>query len=151
MKYLSLILILGILFGCSQISLQPSDFAWPIESVLEIDEDGFIQETRFSFSSNVKQLFFAEFNDSTRFRNESMRVIRGTKGYYYFIAAGFKNVYLFTAADGKFNLVNKIFVSEFGLDLPAFNQRKPYVELLEGENHLVYINSDGIKEKNSEK
>ena len=150
MKYLSLILILGILVGCSQLNLQPSDFAWPIESVIEIDEDGFIQETRFSFSSNVKQLYFAEFNDSTRYKNENMRVIRGTKGYYYFIASGFKNVYLFKSEDGKFKFVNKFLVSEFGLDLPAFNQRKPYIELLEGEKHHVYVTSEGLKEKNGE-
>jgi hypothetical protein len=150
MKYFTLIIFTTLIIGCSQINLAPSDFAWPIESVLAINEDGFISENRFSFSTNVKQLFFEEFNDSTSYKNESVRIIRDADGFYYMIANGFKNVYLFTAENGKFNLANKFLVSEFGLDLPAFNQRKPYVELLEGEKHLVFINVDGIKEINSE-
>jgi hypothetical protein len=56
-----------------------------------------------------------------------------------------KNVYLFTADDGKLLLYNKFLVSEFGLDLPAFNQRKPFIEVLDGEVRVVFLNSDGIK------
>lgn len=143
MKYF-ILLSFSILFGCSQITLEPTDFAWPIETVLDIDDEGFITESRYSISTNVIDLFYAETNDSTSYRNESVRVIRDTKGYYYMIASGFKNVYQFSASDGKFVLSNKIFVSEFGLDLPAFNQRKPNIELLEGEKHLVFIDSNGI-------
>ncbi len=40
---------------------------------------------------------------------------------------------LFTVTDGKLVLKSKNLVSEFGLDLPAFNQRKPYIEILDGE------------------
>jgi len=144
MKYLILVSFC-FLISCAQITLEPSDFAWPIETVLNIDEKGFINESRYSISTNVIDLFYAETNDSTSFKNESVRLIRDTKGYYYMIASGFKNVYLFSANDGKFVLTNKFFVSEFGLDLPAFNQRKPNIELLEGEKHLVFIDSNGIK------
>ena len=42
-------------------------------------------------------------------------------------------------------LKSSFFVSEFGLDLPAFNQRKPYIEVLDGEVKVVFLNSEGIK------
>lgn len=147
MKKIILLFIISIFAGCSSIILEPADFAWPIESVMETNENGLIQENRYSFSVNVKPLFFTEFNDSTNFKSESMRVIRGEKGYYYMIASGFKNVYLFYVDDGQMILRDVIFVSEFGVDLPAFNQRNPYIELLEGEESLLFLSSNGIKEK----
>jgi len=147
MKKLFLLIIISLITGCSGIILEPADFSWPIESVMETNDKGFIQDSRYSFSVNVKPLFFAERNDSSSFKKESVRVIRGTKGYYYMIASGFKNVYLFNVDNGQMLVKDVIFVSEFGVDLPAFNQRNPYVELLEGESTLLFLNSDGIKGK----
>lgn len=145
MKYFLTILISAVIFGCTQLTLEPSDFAWPIESVLSINENGLVQEERYSFSTNVKSLFFVEKNDSNAYLNETVRIIRGTEGYYYITANEFKNVYLFKADNGNFIEYDRIFISEFGLDLPAFNQRKPFIELLDGEQHVAYLNSDGIK------
>ena len=147
MKNLFFLLIIVFAAGCAQLVLQPSNFAWPIESVLDVDEDGVISDSRYSFSTNVKQLYFAENNDSTSYKKESVRIIRDTKGYYFLIGSGFKNVYVFSANDGALVLHNQILVSDFGLELPAFNQRTPYIELLEGEEHLLFLNSDSIKEK----
>jgi hypothetical protein len=143
----SVIFIFGLILfsACASLILEPSDFAWPIETVLNIDDHGTIREDRYSFSTNVKQLFITETGDSTSYMNSTVRVIRDEKGYYFLISNGFKNVYIFNADDGRFVLINKVEVSEFGLDLPAFNQRKPYIEILEGEQHLAFINSNGIK------
>ena len=147
-KYISAIL-LTFLLGCSQIVLEPTDFAWPIETVLDVRDDGTISEERYSLTTNVKAMFFAEKNDSSAYKKESVRVIRDTKGFYFMVASGFKNVYVFRATNGTLSLENKINVSEFPLDLPAFNQRAPYIELLEGEEHVAFLNSEGIKgEKN---
>ena len=145
MKNLKIILFLFLAVGCSQLTLEPSDFSWPIESVLDVDDNGNIHENRYSFSTNVKSLFFSETNDSSGYLNTSVRVIRDEKGIYYFTSNSFKNVYLFTVSDGKLVLKAKHLASEFGLDLPAFNQRKPYIEILDGEKHMMFINSDGIK------
>jgi hypothetical protein len=145
MKFLSMILVLIMLAGCAQLTLEPADFAWPIETVLDVDDDGFIHESRYSISTNVKPIFTTEMNDSTSYLKSSVRLIRDIKGYYYIAANGFKNVYLFNAVDGKLVLHNKFLISEFGLDLPAFNQRKPYIELLDGEEHVVFLSPDGIK------
>ena len=145
MKYFLTIIVSALIIGCTQLTLEPSDFAWPIESVLSVNENGFVQEERYSFSTNVKALFFIEKNDSNAYSNETVRIIRGTEGYYYVTANEFKNVYIFAADGGRFVQVDQIFISEFGLDLPAFNQRKPFIELLDGEKHVAYLKSDGIK------
>lgn len=145
MKKLNFMLFLLFAVGCSQLTLEPSDFSWPIETVLDVDENGNINENRYSFSTNVKSLFLAETNDSTAYINASVRIIRDEKGLYYITSNGFKNVYLFTVSDGKMALYSKYLVSEFGLDLPAFNQRKPYIEVLDGEEHILFLNSDGLK------
>lgn len=145
MKSLYFLIILALSIGCSQLTLEPADFAWPIETVLDVDDEGFIQESRYSFSAYVSPLFIAETQDSSAFKNSSVRIIRDQDGYYYMTSSGFTNVYLFAADDGKLVLYKKLFVSEFGLELPAFNQRKPYIELLDGEQHKVFLSSEGIK------
>jgi hypothetical protein len=148
MKKIVFFLAITILTGCAGIILKPVDFAWPIESVLETNKNGIITENRYSFSINVKPLFFEETKDSLHINKKTVRIIRDEKGYYYFIAPGFKNVYVFNVNDGEMTLHNKILVSELGVDLPAFNQRKPYIELLEGETHLHFLTSEGTKGTN---
>lgn len=150
MKNLILVLILLIAVGCSQLTLEPSDFSWPIESVLEVNDEGNVIENRYSFTTNVNALFLEETADSSSYLNSSVRIIRDERGFYYLTANSFKNVYVFNVNDGKMILHQKILISEFGLDLPAFNQRKPYIELLDGEQHVMFINSNGIQENNSE-
>ncbi len=145
------LLITAIIPGCASVILEPADFSWPVESVLTVDENGNVQENRYSFTVNVKPLFQAEIQDTVNLQMETVRIIRGTKGYYYLIAPTFKNVYVFNVDDGRMVLTTRIFVSETGLELPAFNQRKPYIELLDGNKHLYFIDSYGIKESESEK
>ena len=145
MKYSVLILAIIISSACMQLTLEPSDFAWPIETVLNVDNEGIIEESRYSFTSNVKNLFIEETTDSLSYMNAEVRLIRDHKGYYFMTSNGFKNVYIFNVNNGNFELHNKVPVSEFGLDLPAFNQRKPFIEVLDGEEHVAYLNSEGIK------
>ena len=147
MNKIIFLLVITMFTGCAGIVLKPVDFAWPIESVLETNKKGIVNENRYSFSINVKPLFFAEAQDSIHINKKTVRIIRDEKGYYYFVAPGFKNVYIFTVDNGEMTLHNKILVSELGVDLPAFNQRKPYIELLEGESHLYFLTSEGIKGK----
>ena len=58
------IILSFILAGCSSLMLKPGDFAWPIESTLNVDTQGFVQSERYSFSLNVKELLFSETQDS---------------------------------------------------------------------------------------
>ncbi len=145
-KYIML-LPLFLLSACSTLMLQPADFAWPVESVLKVDNNGFVQEPRFSFSFNTKDLFFQETGDSLGYQNKELRIIRDTKGYYFITAGSFKNVYVFNADDGALKLNNKIVISDStGIENPAFNQRSPYIEF-DYNNKKINLTNEGIKEE----
>lgn len=145
MKLLISITLFSILIisACSALKLEPANFAWPIESVLEVDDEGFVKEERYIIEFNTKELFFEEFQDSSFYMDKSIRMIRNYKGYYFITAKEFKNVYVFSVDDGKLILDEKILIDELRLTDPAFNQRNPYIELLDGENKYRLL-KDGI-------
>ncbi len=143
-------LIITMLFlitaaACSVLTLQPANFGWPIESVLPVDENGKVVEDRYSIEVNTVGLFFEEFQDSLSYKGKKINLIRDTQGFYFLTSNNFKNVYVFKAEEGKMILENKIFISEFGLQTPAFNQRNPYIELIDGSNkmNLTYKGVEG--------
>lgn len=150
MKLLKSALFVLILFlpACSGIVLEPSDFAWPVESVIKVNDDGTIEEKRYSLSFDAKNLFLAETGDSLAYLDRELRIIRDQKGYYYMTAERFKNIYVFNVSDGKFSLSTKIEIAgeeQPGLTKPAFNQRPPFIELLNGDQKIM-ISNEGIKE-----
>ncbi|HSW54859.1 MAG TPA: hypothetical protein VLH59_07205 [Ignavibacteriaceae bacterium] len=140
--FLFLILITA---ACSVLTLQPANFGWPIESVLPVDDEGKVTEDRYSIEINTVRLFFEEFQDSLSYKGKEVRMIRDNQGFYFMTASDFKNVYVFKADEGKLVQENKIFISEFGLKTPAFNQRDPYIELVDGTNkmNLTYKGVEG--------
>ena len=140
----SLLLILFIA-ACSVLTLQPANFAWPLESILPVDDNGKVTEDRYSVEVNTVGLFFEEFQDSLSYKGKEIRMIRDNQGFYFMTASNFKNVYVFKADEGKLVQENKIFISEFGLQTPAFNQRDSYVELVDGTNkmNLTYKGIEG--------
>jgi hypothetical protein len=140
---LSLVL-LSFIAACSVLTLQPANFSWPLESVLPIDEKGNVTEDRYSIEFNTAGLYFEEFQDSLAYKGKELRLIRDNQGLYFITAAKFKYVYIFRADEGKMVLNNKIFISEFGLQTPAFNQRNPYIELVDGSNKMN-LTSKGIE------
>jgi hypothetical protein len=134
MRQLIISSILLILFtaACSVLTLQPANFGWPLESVLPVDDNGKVSEDRYSVEVNTVGLFYEEFQDSLSYKNKEIRLIRDNMGFYFITSNNFKNVYVLKADEGKLVLENKIFISEFGLQIPAFNQRNPYIELVDG-------------------
>jgi len=150
-KYFSLLLLI-ILFlpACSTLVLKPADFAWPVESVLKVNDNGIVEEQRFSFSFNAKDLYLEETGDSLGYQNKELHIIRGTKGYYFMAGNNFKNVYVFNSNDGSFTLKNKIVISDStGIENPGFNQRAPYVEL-DYSGKKVNLTNEGIKEEDNQ-
>jgi hypothetical protein len=135
-----------ILAGCSSLTLKPADFSWPVESVLNIDSHGKVQNDRYSFSLNVKALFFAETQDSVTVPKVSLRMIRDVKGYYFITASQFKNVYVFEQTEGGLKLKNRILVAQNGLNEPALNQRIPYIQVVNGKNPTILLSADGVFE-----
>jgi len=149
MKILKYVFIMtaAVLAGCSSLKLTPADFSWPVESVIHVDDNGIAKEDRYALSFNAKPLYFEETGDSLAYLDRDLRVIRDTLGYYYITGNKFKNVYVLTMGDGAFNLYNEIQISETGIANPVFNQRPPYIELIEGENQYYLSNSGVEKEK----
>lgn len=142
------LIIIGffILSGCSSLTLKPGDFAWPVEFALNVDGQGNVQNERYSFSLNVKELLFTETQDSINVSKVTLRMIRDVKGFYFITASQFKNVYIFEQAEGGLKLKNKILVAQNGLTAPAFNQRMPYIELVNGQNPAIWLTKDGVFE-----
>ena len=131
--------------ACSSLVLKPVDFAWPVESVLHVNDEGFVKEDRHTLFFNAKVLFLEETGDSTAYLDKDLRIIRDTEGYYFVTSQNFKNVYVFIGIDGELNLDNKIEISEEeGMNNPAFNQRLPYVELVDNGKKTL-LSNEGIE------
>jgi hypothetical protein len=143
-------LLIGLMIisfpACSTMVLKPTDFAWPVESVLKVDEQGFIHEGRNSLTFNTKEIFFEETGDSLAYKDKEIRLIRDMNGYYYITSDNFKNAYVFKVGEGKLSLENKFLISETGITDPAFNQRQPYIELVEGNNKYLLTNDESKTE-----
>ncbi|MDZ7625992.1 MAG: hypothetical protein U5J96_16290 [Ignavibacteriaceae bacterium] len=140
--FLFLILVTA---ACSVLTLQPANFSWPLESVLPVDDNGKVTDDRYSIEVNTVGLFFEEFQDSLSYKGKEVRMIRDNQGFYFLASTNFKNVYVFKVDEGKLVLENKIFISEFGLQTPAFNQRDPYIELVDGtyKMNLTHKGTEG--------
>ncbi|MCX7797646.1 MAG: hypothetical protein N2249_03375 [Melioribacter sp.] len=130
--------------SCATVVLKPADFSWPIENVIRVDEKGFIREERYTFSVNVKRIFFEEYKDSNLALGKEIRIIRNQAGYYFITASNFKNVYVLLPVEGGMKLIKKILISENEpLHHPAFNQKAPYIELIDGSKKYL-LNHKGI-------
>ena len=142
-----LLFLIGTFTACSMLTLTPANFAWPIESVLQVNDEGEVSEERYSFSFDAKGLYYEEFEDSLAYLDRELRIIRDVQGYYFITGTKFKNVYVFKAIDGTMELNTKIFISEFGFGNPVFNQRTPNIELIDGER-VLKLSHQGIEEGN---
>lgn len=140
------VLIITVLVSnaCSSLKLSPAEFAWPIESVLKINDEGIAKEDRYSFSFNTKALFMEEMQDSMAYVGKDLRIIRNNEGYYFITSKGFKNVYIFESSESSLALKEKITINETGLNNPFFNQRNPFIELIDGE-FKAYLTKEGLQ------
>lgn len=145
-KKILLLIFAGLLItSCSTLTLTPAEFGWPIEAVLKVDNKGFVKEDRSAVLFDTKALFLEEMQDSLGFAGKTLHVIRNHEGFYFMTASDFKNVYVFGTAKNSFTLENKIQIGEVGLKNPAFNQRKPYIELID-DGKTFKLTSEGIEE-----
>lgn len=131
--------------ACSTLTLESANFAWPIESVLAVSEQGTVEDPRYSVDFNALPLFYEEFQDSTAYMGKELRLIRDQKGYYYVTANEFKNVYVFQAEEGQLILDKKIEISETGIVKPAFNQRNTHIELIDANSKAINLTNEGME------
>lgn len=145
-KKIILLVFTGIIItSCSTLTLTPAEFGWPIEGVLKVDNKGSVKEDRGAILFDTKALFLEEMQDSLGYAGKTLRVIRNHEGFYFMTAVDFKNVYVFGVDKNSFVLENKIEINETGLKNPAFNQRKPFVELID-DGKTYKLTSEGIDE-----
>lgn len=145
-KKIILLVFTGIIItSCSTLTLTPAEFGWPIEGVIKVDNKGFVKEDRSAILFDTKALFLEETQDSLGYAGKTLRVIRNYEGFYFMTAVDFKNVYVFGVDKNSFVLENKIEINETGLKNPAFNQRKPFVELID-DGKTYKLTSEGIDE-----
>jgi len=136
-------IFLIVVAACSTLTLKPADYSWPIENALKVDAKGFIEEQRYAFTLKVKPLFFEEFADSNNCSRKEIRIIRDKLGYVYITGKDFKNVYIFMVIEGGMKAENKVLVAEKGLASPAFNQKTPNIELIDGSEKFI-LNHKGV-------
>jgi len=143
----SIIIIFLLFAACSsEVIFKPAKFAFPIESLLKADANGKIEEQRYSFSLNVKEIYQLEFSDSSAAAGKEIRLIRDDAGYYYLTAKDFNNIYVLFPSEGGFKLIKKIIIPEAKPAKIAFNQKSPYIELITEKNRFL-INHLGLVEK----
>jgi hypothetical protein len=132
--------------GCSSLMLQPADFSWAAEEILDVNNSGMVSAPRYSVEFNVMPLLQKEFGVDTVQAQETkvIRLIRDKEGFYYVTASKFKNVYVFKQGEGALALSNTISISEDKpMDDPKFNQKNMYIELLNGDSK-VQLSKGGI-------
>ncbi len=140
---ISAVTLLFFAVACGpSLTLTGVDYAQPIESVMIPDQDGNVEDVRVGVRFNVTSLNVKERGEDSPLPNE-IRLIRSRDGYYFITAPGYQNVYVFKSDEGSLELEEIIEVSEEGLSNPAFNQRAPHVQLIDGPNEYR-LTKDGL-------
>jgi hypothetical protein len=122
--------------GCSSLQLQPADFSWAAEEIVDVSAKGMVDAKRYSTAFNVTALLAKEFAaDSMAAKNtKEVRLIRDKAGFYYLTGKKFKNVYVLAQSDGALAVSNTLTISaEKAMDDPKFDQKDAYIELWNGK------------------
>jgi hypothetical protein len=127
----AMLLVFAVACGPS-LTLTDVDYAQPMESVASPDQNGNVQDVRLGISFNVTALNAKERGEGSALPEE-VRFIRSRDGYYFVTAPGYMNVYVFEVEERALDLKKIIRVSGAGLANPAFNQRSPYIQLVDGD------------------
>ena len=127
----AMLLVFAVACGPS-LTLTDVDYAQPIESVASPDQNGNVEDVRLGIKFNVAELNIKERGEGSSLPEE-VRFIRSRDGYYFVTAPGYRNVYVFEVEERALDLSTVIRVSEAGLANPAFNQRSPYIQLVDGD------------------
>jgi hypothetical protein len=133
-----------LLSGCkSALELKSVDYSMLLETVVAPDSNGLIYDRGYGLKFNVRPIHFLETGDSTQV-NAEYRIIRDFNGYYFITSAGFKNVYIMKPTTNAMKLHKQVLVSQVALVRPAFNQRNPMIQLIDGESRSFMLNKDGL-------
>lgn len=146
------VMLVMVTTGCKQsLVISQVNYAQPIESVLQPDEEGMVKDVRSGLSFNMLPLQYVETGDTTSVTTEQIRLIRGNEGFYFITAEGYKHVYVMTPEKSSLKLTNKLKIREEGILKPAFNQKGEHVQLLSRETGDYYtLTAKGIQQESNE-
>lgn len=138
---------MGILVGCgSKMTIKRVNYSQPLETVLETSENGKVEALEYGLSFNIKPIQYKETNDTTSVTTEKVHLIRNSNGYYFLTASGYNNVYVLQPETGSLKLHKSIQITQDGLNQPAFNQRDPYIQLIDKKSEQTYrLTEKGIQ------
>lgn len=141
-----------LLTGCKQsMVISEVDYSQSIESVLEPDDKGVVEDQKHGLKFNIKPIQFAETQDTSSVTTKEVRYIRGQEGYYYLTAPDYKHVYVMAPEKGKLKLQKKIKITDEGIEKPAFNQRMTHIQLLNRATEDVWkVNAESIEKEESQ-
>lgn len=147
------LLIVAVVFtGCKQsMVISKVDYSQSIESVLEPNEEGVVEDLRHGLKFNIKPLQYAETQDTSSITTNQVRYIRGQEGFYYLTAPDYKHVYVMAPDEGKLKLKKKLKILDNGIEKPAFNQRLTHIQLLDRKTGDVWkLGAEGIEKEESQ-
>lgn len=138
------VVALLLISGCkSTFELKSVDYSMLLETVVAPDANGYVSDRGYGLKFNVRPIQFLETGDSTTVSPE-FRIIRDMDGYYYMTSPGFKHVYIMKPSENAMKLHKKVEVAPNGLSRPAFNQRNPMIQLIDGDTLSFMMNKDGL-------
>jgi hypothetical protein len=144
LSWKALILSVIMLGGCkSTFELKSVDYSMLLETIMTPEPNGMVSDRGYGIKFNVRPIQFLETGDSTQVSKE-YRVIRDMNGYYFITSTGFKNVYVMKPTTNAMKLHKQILVAQGGLERPAFNQRNPMIQLIDGGTRTFMLNKDGL-------
>ena len=123
--------------GCSSLQLQPADFSWAAEEIVDVGTKGMVDAKRYSIAFNVSELLKKEFATDSMAAKETkeVRLIRDKAGFYYLTGKKFKNVYVLAQSDGALAVSNTLTISaEKMMEDPKFDQKDSFIELWNGKD-----------------
>lgn len=137
----AMLLVFAVACG-SSLTLTDVDFSQPMESVASPDNNGNVEDVRLGISFNITPLNVKERGEGASLPGE-VRFIRNRDGFFFVTAPGYNNVYVLEPKEGALELYETINVSGAGLANPAFNQRSPFIQLIDG-NVEYRLTKDGL-------
>lgn len=141
-RYSLLALLLFAVSACgSKMVIQNVDFAHPLEIVMEADAQANVSDVRTGLAFNLSSILEKENISRSDFAGTAVRMIRNRDGYYFLTAPGFRHVFILESKTRELKEVEIVRIPGDRLQNPAFNQRSPLIQLVDGERSFNLTSS----------
>ncbi|MCH8485791.1 MAG: hypothetical protein LAT75_02930 [Candidatus Cyclonatronum sp.] len=140
---LLLLLLISVSACGSKLVIQNVDFANPIEMVMPADAQANVSDTRTGLSFNLNAILEKEGITPADFESTAVRMIRNTDGLFFLTAPGFRHVFILESGQRELKESQVVSIPGERLQNPAFNQRSPLIQLVDGDRSFN-LSSSGL-------